>query len=241
MYQKPVMILFDYGQTLIREQQFNALKGSQALLKVAKSNPHSVTALQIQGLADDLTREIGETLVGEDRNRNLLEISNQSFNHYLYEYFDVEFSESAEEIAQIFWDNAAPGSPTKNIEKLLKHLHEKGIRTGVISNMMFSTKSLTKRIDKLLPENYFEFVLASSDYIFRKPHKRIFEMAMRKAKLTAEQIWFCGDNPVCDIEGAYNAGMRPVLYTACMEGKDKITPTVPYLKIDDWEELIHML
>ena len=41
--------------------------------------------------------------------------------------------------------------------------------------------------------------------------------------------------------GAYNAGMKPVWYTACMDGDAGMLPVVPHLKIDDWEELIHML
>ena len=241
MYQRPEMILFDYGQTLTREEKFNPVRGTQAMLKHAKSNPNGVTALQIQELADTLSSEIANALIGDNRSRNLLEISNYAFNRYLYEYYEVEFAESTEVLERIFWDNAAPGRPTENIEKLLMHLQEIGIRTGVISNITASTNTLTNRINELLPDNHFEFILASSDYIFRKPHKRIFEMALVKAKLSAEQIWFCGDNPICDIEGAYNTGMKPVWYTACMFENTGIAPSVPYLKIDDWEELIHML
>lgn len=241
MYQKPKMILFDYGQTLTREEKFNPVRGIQAILKLAKSNPNGVTALQIQELADTLSNEIASTLIGDSRSRNLLEVSNYAFNRYLYEYFEVEFAESPEVLERIFWDNAAPGRPTENIEKLLKHLQEIGIRTGVISNITASTDTLTNRLNELLPDNHFEFILASSDYIFRKPHRRIFEMALVKAKLSADQIWFCGDNPICDIEGAYNAGMKPVWYTACMFEDIGVAPSIPYLKIDDWEELIHML
>lgn len=241
MYQKPEMILFDYGQTLAREEKFNPVRGTQAMLKHVKSNPNGVTALQIQELADTLIEEIASTLLGDSRSRNLLEVSNHAFHRYLYEYFGVEFAESPEVMERIFWDNAATGRPTENIEKLLLHLQQIGIRTGVISNITFSTDTLTNRINELLPDNHFEFILASSDYIFRKPHGRIFEMALAKAKLSAEQIWFCGDNPICDIEGAYKAGMKPVWYTACMFEDMEVAPGIPYLKIDDWEELIHML
>jgi putative hydrolase of the HAD superfamily len=241
MYQKPEMILFDYGQTLTREEKFNPVRGTQALLKLAKSNPNGVTALQIQELADALSSEIANALIGDSRSRNLLEVSNYAFNRYLYEYYEVEFAESPEALERIFWDNAALGRSTENIEKLLMHLQEIGIRTGVISNITAGTDTLTNRINELIPDNQFEFILASSDYIFRKPHRRIFEMALAKAKLSAEQIWFCGDNPICDVEGAYNAGMKPVWYTACMDGEAGMPPVVPHLKIDDWEELIHML
>jgi len=57
---------------------------------------------------------------------------------------------------------------------------------------------LTNRINEFLPNNNFEFIIATSEYIFRKPHKRIYELALKKANLEAKDVWYCGDNAVCD-------------------------------------------
>lgn len=241
MYEKPEMILFDYGQTLIAEERFEPVKGNQALLDLAVKNPNNVTALCIQELAEALTRDLGDALTGEGRNRKLLDVSHYSFNRYLYEYFGVEFSQSPEVLERLFWDNAAPGHPTRNVVELLEYLWKKGIRTGVVSNMMNTSKSLGERLERLLPGHHFEFIMASSDYMFRKPHRRIFEMALAKAKLSPDKVWFCGDNPVCDIEGAYGAGMRPVWYPPYIDGDYGIPAGVPHLQINDWNDLIGIL
>ncbi|SHL18569.1 putative hydrolase of the HAD superfamily [Anaerocolumna jejuensis DSM 15929] len=238
---KPEMILFDYGQTLIAEEKFAPLKGNQALLDIAVKNPNKVTARQVQELANALEKDLRDVLAGEDRNHKVLDVTHHAFNRYLYDYFEVEFAESPDYLEWLFWSKAAPGHPTKNIEKLLFFLHQKGIRTGVVSNMMNTSESLSRRLNTLLEEHHFEFILASSDYMFRKPHPRIFELALAKAKLTPEKVWFCGDNPVCDIEGAYYAGMKPVWYPVYNEGNHRIAADIPHIQINDWMDLIGML
>lgn len=238
MYSVPEMILFDYGQTLITEEKFDPLKGNQALLNMAVKKPEGITAEQVQELAILLGEDINEAFKVEGRNDRNLDLSATAFNRYLYEFLGVEFSAMESELEWLFWNAAAPGHPTDNIEQLLDYLYEKGIRTAVVSNMMNRSKSLKRRLDELLPRNHFEFVLASSDYMFRKPHRRIFELALSKAKLPADKIWFCGDNMICDVEGAYKAGMNPVWYPTFRDSDYKDFTTVPFMEIKDWGEII---
>ena len=40
----------------------------------------------------------------------------------------------------------------------------------------------------------------------------IFELALRKADLAADKIWYCGDSIKADVYGAHNAGIFPVHY-----------------------------
>lgn len=39
----PKMVLFDYGQTLINEQKFNPVKGTEAVLKYTVKNKYNLT------------------------------------------------------------------------------------------------------------------------------------------------------------------------------------------------------
>lgn len=64
----------------------------------------------------------------------------------------------------------------------------------------------------MIPTNHFEFVIASSEYLYRKPNRRIFELALEKAELSASEVWYIGDQYECDIVGARNAGLFPVWY-----------------------------
>jgi len=131
-----------------------------------------------------------------------------------------------------------------NIEALVAYLYENGIRTGVISNIGFSGQALKSRIDHYIPENHFEFIIASSEYMIRKPHPMIFELALRKADLPANDAWHCGDSVFADIEGAAGVGIFPVWYeNTTIENpfpSDK-KPDCAHLHIQDWSDLIAML
>lgn len=231
------MVLFDYGQTLINEKMFDPLKGTEAVLKEAIINPNNVSAEEVQALANQLNKEIGRYGV-DFSNQTFLEVHNHIFQNYLYEYFNIQFEKPATEIEGIFKNAAWSAEPTKNISSFLQVLENKNIRTGVISNISFSGKVLKENINSFIPTNKFEFIIASSEYIFRKPHRRIFEIALRKANLNAWDVWYCGDNAVCDVDGAANCGIFPVWYKGAIEKANNHIPQSKCLIIEDWNELI---
>jgi putative hydrolase of the HAD superfamily len=169
-----------------------------------------------------------------------IEILNHAFQHYIYEYYGLEFDETDEELERVYWDNVSVKKPTENIEKLLKYLNKTGIRTAVISNISYSGKILKEYIDKYIPGNYFEFILASSEYVFRKPHNRLFELALRKAGLEPTDVWYCGDNTYCDLEGASQSHIYPVWYKGAIEPESFPAPFVDCLAVNDWKELIEL-
>jgi putative hydrolase of the HAD superfamily len=231
------MIMFDYGQTLISEQRFDGVAGNKAIIQLSKSNPYNVTGKQMQALAQELTKDIGRWTPDVRKSINI-EVHNHKFQNYLYEYYGLEFDQTEEELEKIFWENAAPAKATEHISKLLDYLHGVGIRTAVISNISFSGKALEERIRNLIPNHHFEFILATSEYVFRKPHNRIFELALRKAKLMPGEVWYCGDNAYFDVEGATKAGITPVWYTGAIEPENRLIPEYSCRKIGDWNELI---
>jgi putative hydrolase of the HAD superfamily len=131
-----------------------------------------------------------------------------------------------------------------NIDKLINYINKKGIRSAVISNISFSGEALKSRINSLIPDNRFEFIIASSEYVFRKPDSMIFDLALRKAHLSADEVWFCGDNSRVDIEGASSAGIFPVWFRSsleCFYVRDNNTPSCEHICISDWLELIEIL
>ncbi|OGO91759.1 MAG: hypothetical protein A2Y17_13450 [Clostridiales bacterium GWF2_38_85] len=236
---KPQMILFDYGQTLISEEQFDGIAGTQAVLNKCVTNPNNISAEDIQALAYEMNKEIGR-YNPETNHLYLMEVHNHAFQNYLYDYYGLTRIVSHLELETTFWDSASPGKPTIHIEELLLYLRNENIRSAVISNISFSGQALENRINALLPQNDFEFILATSEYVFRKPHKRIFELASRKARLEPNEIWYCGDNGICDVDGAKAAGLFPVWYKGAYEGHN-FTPQNECLIVSDWREMIEML
>ncbi|MDE5589481.1 MAG: HAD family hydrolase [Acetatifactor sp.] len=230
----PKMILFDYGQTLIAEQKFNGVKGTEAVLRHAARNKYNLSAEQVQAKANEINQEIGR-FQPEKRHLFQTEIPNTMFTPYLYESQGIEIALSNSEIDTVFWNAAAPGRPTDGIKDFLNYLKNKGIRTGVISNISYAPSVVAERINRLLPENTFEFIITSSNYIFRKPNKRLFELALEKADLKPDQVWYVGDQYECDIKGSLNAGLLPIWYIGAIDLPYKEDKGI--LTVTDWDEL----
>lgn len=237
---KPKMVIFDYGQTLVNEITFDPLEGTKAVLREATNNPNNVSAEEVQALANQLNEEIGRYGVDFEK-QTFLEVHDHLFQNYLYEYFGIEFTKSTAEIERIFENSACIAEPTKNIVEFLQFLDNRDIRTSVISNISFSGNLLKERINSIIPSHKFEFIIASSEYVFRKPHKRIFELALRKAKLNACDIWYCGDNAVFDVDGAADCDIFPIWYKGAIHKSNKYVPKRECFEINDWNELINMI
>ena len=240
---KPEMILFDYGHTLLYEPGFDARRCEEAAYPYIVSNPQNLTAgqiyVEVQRMFDrfQVQRECG------------IEIHQLQFMRLVYESLGLQFCISYEELEEIEWNAAAEGAVMPYAEQMLEYLYENDIRTAVISNIGWSGKALTNRVNRLLPHNRFEFIMASSEYVIRKPDKLLFEAALRKAGLSAKQVWYCGDSIRNDVLGAHGAGIYPVLYEGNTPDEinpfahqnDGIKADFDYLHIHDWREMVEVL
>jgi putative hydrolase of the HAD superfamily len=237
----PKMILFDCMDTLLCDPDYDFLRGTEALMPYITKNPQGLSAKEIRAISDELFTDycLSAKAVG-------LEMHNLCYMRLLYELHGIEFSISLEEVERIFWYNHSVGAVMPYAEEMLRYIGERGIRSGVVSNMGFSGNALQARINRLLPENEFEFVIASSEYMVRKPNPLIFELALRKANLSASDVWFCGDSLTADVEGATAVGMYPVWYEGLIvenpwrEVNSK-EPNCEHLHIHDWRELVTIL
>ena len=129
---------------------------------------------------------------------------------------------------------------------MLDWLNVRGIRTGVISNIGWTGAALRRRIGALLPNHPFEFILASSDYGLRKPDSRLFQVALEKAALKPEEVWFFGDTYDTDVKGARAAGLKAFFYQGQADGGMPRKPVPEGFETDvpvitDWTVLIELL
>ncbi len=237
---KPKMIIFDYGNTLIFEKELNLQKAYAQLYTCISKNPDKISSDEFYKKATE-TFDIIKTRALE----NDIEIHQHIFYNALFQSLNIEFELPYVELERVFWEALAPCMPMPNIENLLLYLEKQHIRSAVISNISFSEQALTNRINKYLPKNNFEFIIASSEYGFRKPEKILFEIALKKASLNACDVLYCGDNKRADIMGAASAGITPVLFTSdlgCPYYNDsKINLSFDFIAIKDWNELINKL
>mgnify|MGYP002528926090 FL=1 len=90
----------------------------------------------------------------------------------------------------------------------LDRLRSRGLIVAAISNI---NQSAQKLCEELKLTGHVDFATTSGETGFEKPDPRIFEAALRKARVTASEALFIGDQLESDIYGAENAGLRPIL------------------------------
>ena len=183
------------------------------------------------------SNDLFEYVMGNRRD-SCREIEHEKFIRLLCDAYGLKLDISIAEADLLYWDSATHGSfASPGAADFLDYLHENGIRTGVISNMCYANMALRTRLNRYLPNNRFEFVITSSDYVLRKPEKLLFEVAINRAGLEESDIWYVGDNPVADIVGASGAGMHPVLYTGAHMRDYSNVPALQFDKVDSFDEL----
>ncbi len=152
MMHKPQMIIFDYGHTLLYEPGFDAKRCEEAAFAYITHNPQKLSTTQIYEEVQKMFQQFDGL-----RNRGI-EIHEWQFMRLIYEYLGIEFSISYKELEEIEWNAASMGAVMPHAEQMLNYLNERGIRTAVISNIGWSGRALTNRINRLLPDNKFLFV-----------------------------------------------------------------------------------
>jgi FMN phosphatase YigB (HAD superfamily) len=50
-----------------------------------------------------------------------------------------------------------------------------------------------------------------------KPNRRIFDFVVRELHAEKGEVYMVGDSPEADIQGALNAGLRPILYSPTIQ------------------------
>jgi len=96
--------------------------------------------------------------------------------------------------------------------------------------------------------NYFQEVVYSEEAGVRKPHRAIFELALKKANAQPEDVIMIGDDWEADILGARNAGIDQVFFEATEKRLDQLsgrkevrhnyTPTFTIEKLMDLNEIL---
>ena len=97
----------------------------------------------------------------------------------------------------------------KDAISTLETLREKGYNLGIVSNAGddVDVQQLAKGFGIT---KYFDFILTSAACSYRKPHPRIFELALSNWYCLPGEAVMIGDNLDADIRGAQEAGMYGV-------------------------------
>jgi HAD superfamily hydrolase (TIGR01662 family) len=93
--------------------------------------------------------------------------------------------------------------------RMLAQLKESGYLLAVLSNR---EQPFVELLDDHNIGEFFDFSIAAGEVNTYKPDPGLFEHALKRANVTAEQAIYVGDNYFADVVGSRRAGLKPVLY-----------------------------
>jgi HAD superfamily hydrolase (TIGR01662 family) len=106
-------------------------------------------------------------------------------------------------ITQTNWVLEADALPT------LQKLEADGYRMGLISNAG-DDQDVQQLARRFGIDPFFDFILTSAACSYRKPHRRIFELALSNWYFLPSEAVMVGDNLDADVRGAKNVGLFAV-------------------------------
>jgi HAD superfamily hydrolase (TIGR01549 family) len=101
----------------------------------------------------------------------------------------------------------------QHAKKLVKKAAEH-CKIGLVSNFTYAPV-IYASLRKLGLDESFNSTAVSEAVGWRKPHKVIFDCALRTLCVKAEDAVFIGDSPLEDVDGAKEAGLRSVFVASC--------------------------
>jgi len=91
-----------------------------------------------------------------------------------------------------------------NVRRMLLTLRSEGYKLGLISNTHWRfLPSLREQFGE-----FFDVITLSYEHGYIKPHPSIFMITLEKLGVTSNQSLHVGDDPIADIQGAKNIGMK---------------------------------
>jgi HAD superfamily hydrolase (TIGR01662 family) len=178
------------------------------------------TALERLDADPEAAPALQERLLGEwDRWEREADAAGGAGPDYLARAAEVaaEFGLPAHAAAAL-WQCMALGGPFLGRQLLagthdtLEALREAGYRLAVITNRAHGDEAFLEELDAYGLRAPFDVIVSSDQVGYRKPHPRIFEVALEALDLEPSQVTMVGDRPEADVAGANRLGM-PSIWT----------------------------
>ncbi len=112
---------------------------------------------------------------------------------------------------------------------------KKEFSLGIISNNLLDEQ--LGKLRRLGINEYFDFFAISEEVGAAKPDRKIFETALERAKVKAEEAVYIGDVWDIDIIGALNAHIRPIW----LNRKGLVSPDTSVAEISSFEPVANVL
>jgi putative hydrolase of the HAD superfamily len=161
------------------------------------------------------------------------EVEEQIYNHDVFIHYTASIIEKmggrgadVVEVAREIYDQWSVNHHFEiydDVAPVLTALQQRGFIVGAISN---SHRSLDAFAEHFSLRHVITVSVSGFEHGYMKPHRSIFDVALRRAGIGAEQAMMVGDSLAHDIQGAVSAGWNAVLLRRSGEVPANLPPAV---------------
>ena len=238
-------ILFDFGGTLMFGRQDWApivAKADDALTDFLRSQGMEVN---LNTFPTEFRRRLDEYF--KQREKDLLETTYTFVLRELLKekgYDDLPSNLIRRALDTLFSVTQSNWELEEDAIATLQRLRIKGYNMGIVSNAGddIDVQQLTR---KFAITDYFDFILTSAACSYRKPHPRIFELALSNWYCPPNEAVMVGDNLDADIRGAQEAGIYGIWINRRADPKtedqERIQPDASLSSLSDLPSILDHL
>jgi putative hydrolase of the HAD superfamily len=209
------VVLFDYGHTLIYfdDRPHSTLvdayeKVNQLLAATLKREvpaAHVLIEKVSRRVDDEIQRDYAAGRPEEVEIATVYDTALRALGLEL----EPQLIERVMELEQVGWLQSVHVGP--DVITTLQALRDRGLRLGIVSNAAYLPRLMNQQLAALGLAAYFDAVTFSSEVGVRKPHRAIYEDALKKLGAEPSRTVFVGDRVREDVQGPKALGMRAVL------------------------------
>jgi len=135
---------------------------------------------------------------------------------------------------------SAERSLVPGARELLSGIKERGLMIGLVSDVAWGLPSQypMRDIEHFRLAEFFDDMVFSTDVGLRKPHPKMFKVALCNLGVAPSEAVFVGNSLKQDIAGARKVGMRAVLRRSCFRTESDVTPDFTVDRLDEVAALI---
>lgn len=229
---RPRGIIFDFGDTLLREGPIDLGAGASRVLQLARDTG----GCTVERLAEAMSALIAD--LRPRRQVSEIEAPPDTFWRLIYDPMGIRFDLDPSDVEWAFFSAASAWTPEPGVYEVLRRLAESQLPCGVLSNTMYRSRTIARQLEASDLGGTFQWVMTSADFVLRKPHRRLFELAAQRIGAEPAAIWHVGDSYESDVCGAAEAGMVPIWYRIGV-GEGRTDPAARV--VGHWREFNELL
>ena len=241
-------VVFDLGQTLVTQEPLVGSPsnhfGAAAIASLVR--PFLSTELTDEQLAETLGEAMQESLVEAYQG----ECATPDAHRIFREVFDDLDWEAPSDVIDVllptyFKPHFDAMHAVPRAAKVLQLLREAGVRTAMITNLLYGEDLLIKRLGALELIQRLDVLVISTESGWFKPHPAMYRAAAERLELPFEELVMVGDDWDIDVRSPQRLGMRAIwlksadsrpegeVPAAIIEGLGGLIPAIAALEASD--------